>query len=331
MYLPLIALAVLAVIALERSIRAVTRPSPRLARSVFVVALAAATVGLGARSAQRNAEYADPLRLWQTAETDYPHARLHYAVGVELAKQGRAAESITKFQQASQEYPRADFARGLVLASLARQEDAMAALHAFIARRPDDVDVPAAYVAIGKSATALGDGKRAEEAYRTALRLVPGFIDAQVALADLLRRAGRYDEAAAAYRIYLTSVPNDANARSNLGIALVAKGDAAAAVTEFAAAAALAPGDAAKHENLAHALASMSRMDEAIASYRTALALAPGRPELRSALGSALVTRGKTEGLAEIQRALAAAPVNPAVRSDAQAAVEWLATHPRGL
>ena len=329
MYLPLIAFTVLTVIAIARIVHVVARVSPQAVPFTLGVTLASAGVALATRTVHRNAEYADPLRLWQTTEANYPHARVRYTVGVELAKQGRAAESIAKFQEASPEYPRADFALGLAFASLSRHDEALHALNAFITRRPDDVEVPAAYVAIGKSAAALGHGDRAEAAYRTALRLVPGSLDAQLALADLLRRAERYDEAAAAYRAYLGGAPTDANARSNLGIALVAKGDAIEALAEFTAAAALAPGDAAKHENLAHALAGVGRLDAAIESYRTALALAPGRPELRSALGNALVMRGKTdEGLTEIRRALAAAPGNPAVRSDAQTTSEWLAAHP---
>jgi Flp pilus assembly protein TadD len=249
-------------------------------------------------------------------------------VGVELAKQGRAADALANFQLASAEYPKADFALGLTFASLNRHDEALRALDAFLVRVPDDVDVPAAYAAIGRSAAALDQRQVAEGAYRTALRLVPSTDAARIGLADLLRRASRDDEAIVEYRAYLARVPGDANAHSNLGIALIAKGDGAAAVEAFTAAVRLAPGDAEKHENLGHALASSGRMAEAVASYQTAVALAPNRPEFRSALGSALVVQGNVEeGLTEIRRALAADPGNPAVRSDAQLAADWVQSH----
>ncbi len=83
------------------------------------------------------------------------------------------------------------------------------------AERPD------AHLNLGLVATAAGDAERAEAAYRTALRLDPGFTPGYANLADLMRELGRDEEGEQVLRTGIVATPADADLRHALGLLLV--------------------------------------------------------------------------------------------------------------
>jgi Tfp pilus assembly protein PilF len=74
---------------------------------------------------------------------------------------------------------------------------------------------------LGLIAVALGDPQRAEQAYRTALRLDPAFAPGYVNLADLYRQQGRDAEGEQLLRSAVASAPEDADIQHALGLLLV--------------------------------------------------------------------------------------------------------------
>ena len=83
MYLPLMALAVLAVVAAD-ALAARARGHAALARVAAGVALAAVVVALGSATVRRNAEYASPIALAQTVVERRPTAVAHHILGEQL-------------------------------------------------------------------------------------------------------------------------------------------------------------------------------------------------------------------------------------------------------
>ena len=138
-------------------------------------------------------------------------------------------------------------------------------------------------------------GKDALEAAAQAARLSPGDPEAQVNLGNILREAGRLDEALAALRQAVTLNPRQPAFRLNFANALRAAGQLAAAEAELRAAIGLAPGFAEAHNNLGHTLFGQpGRLPEAIACYRQALAL---QPDFRAAAENLLFALNYLDGV----------------------------------
>src|SRR6201999_2089872 len=93
MYLPLAALVSLVVV----GIRYALSRGPAVLRTRYAAAALAAVVcvPLAIRTVLRNAEYADPLRLWTTVVDRYPHGRARMSLATELAEAGQHEQAIT--------------------------------------------------------------------------------------------------------------------------------------------------------------------------------------------------------------------------------------------
>ena len=209
MYLPLAALVVLAV-ATVRTL------GPRWRPAVTVGAVALTTV-LVSVTMRRNAEFLDPVALWQGVVDYRPHARARHALGFALERAGRRDEAMAQYRLAAGAFPLAHYNLALQLAAAGRTGEAIVEL-------------------------------------RERLRGAPGDTDARGHLADLLLQRGQYGEAADEYARYLRAAPDNAAAHNNFGLALVKLQRVADAVREFRAAVALAPKDAGASLNLARAL-----------------------------------------------------------------------------
>jgi protein O-mannosyl-transferase len=123
--------------------------------------------------------------------------------------------------------------------------------------------------------------------WRHALATTEDNGEAELALANALRRDDRLEEALEHYRQALTfqeSLP----LLTNMGIALVQLGQLEEATSQFRRAADLYPHSARAHITLAAALADQGEFDEAIAEYREALKLAPNDATARQELDKLL-------------------------------------------
>jgi hypothetical protein len=125
MYVPLMALATLAVLAVWFVVRA------RVAR---VALLIVAVAGLGTLTMRRTAEYASGVRLARTVVERRPTAVAHHLLGEQLAIAGQTAEAETELRAAVQMGDsRARYQLAVVLVNAQRLPEAAAQLEAFVA------------------------------------------------------------------------------------------------------------------------------------------------------------------------------------------------------
>ncbi|HVJ51920.1 MAG TPA: tetratricopeptide repeat protein [Aliidongia sp.] len=149
----------------------------------------------------------------------------------------------------------------------------------------------------------------AARAFAEALRMAPGMVEADCALAALAGEQGRIDEAAAHYRRILAAKPDCTEALTGLGGLLLGAGRTEEAAGSFARVAELLPEVAEAHANSAQALKALGRLDEATAAYERALALRPGLVQAWNELGSVHAAQGRTEqAIAHYRHAIGLAP-----------------------
>ena len=246
---------------------------------------------LGMVTFARNAEYKNPIAIWQGVVDNHPHGRAHYNLAIALKAAGRDHEAIEHYRAAVPGEPAAYYALGFEASQAGQFTDAASQLGEFVRLRPVDVAAPKAWLLLGEALVQLRRLDEAESAFQSALQLSPDYADAIGKLADLRLGRERFDEAIKNYRAYLALIPNSVNARHSLGLALALSGHDAEAVTEFAAAVALRPSDPQFRKSLGTALSSTGRLDEAIAQYREALRLAPNDDVIRSEYAAALAAR----------------------------------------
>lgn len=259
MYLPLVALATLAVTAAWSLLRpgdaasGSRGPAWRAWTSgalalVVAAALAMATVA-------RNREYANPITLAQTVVDRRPSGVAHHMLGEQLALANRVDEALPHLQQAvSLGNTRARFQLGLLLL---QRQDLPGATQQFeeVVRldgvpqtlrwlEPPLLDVLQARAYLGQIYAAGRRWVDAEAQARAVLARVPTHVDARRVLGAALVGQQRWAESITEQRQYLDARPNDTQARVNLGVALIATGQMDAAVAEFQRAVAADPSNA---------------------------------------------------------------------------------------
>ena len=268
MYLPLAAVAVLAVLAVRAALRRLPDSSMVRPSIAGVGALAIAATVLGTLTVRRNAEYKSLTGLWQGVLDHRPSGRAHYNLAVALKDEGRTDEAIAHYRQAAGDEPAAHYALGFELGSRGAFDEAAAHLREFIRLDPDDELAPKAHFLLGQSLVRLGMNAEAAEAFRRVLQMRPRDADARVALADLLISEERYADAVPLYREYLSLVPGNAGAHHNLGLALLSTESEAEALNEFERAVTLKPNDPDLRLSFGHSLAAVGRLDDAIAQFQ---------------------------------------------------------------
>jgi tetratricopeptide (TPR) repeat protein len=209
MYLPLVAVAALAVFA-ARSLTA-KRPAWRPVLAVAaVLACAAVTV-------QRNAEFGDPVELWRGVVAHRPHARARHALGFALQLAGRREDAMVQYRLAAPDYSLAHFNMGLQLEADGRLDEAAAEFRERLRREPSDTD------ARGRLADVLlrqGRFEAAAAEYAEFIRRAPGSAAAHNNLGLALVQQDRIDDAIREFRVAVSLAPEDRGARQNLQRAL---------------------------------------------------------------------------------------------------------------
>jgi len=245
MYVPLMALATLAVLAVWFVVRA------RVAR---VALLIVAVAGLGTLTMRRTAEYASGVRLARTVVERRPTAVAHHLLGEQLAIAGQTAEAETELRAAVQMGDsRARYQLAVVLVNAQRLPEAAAQLEAFVATtgvpqrlrwlEPPLLDVLTARLQLAQIYITGRRWADAAAQTRLVLEVVPRHPEASRLLGTSLVAAQVWPEAIAVLQDYLTLRPDDGRTRTNLAIALIASGRLDEAVPELQRAAATDPND----------------------------------------------------------------------------------------
>jgi len=249
MYLPLIALATLAVIAAWSVVGGSARAGagdrrprwPGWASAVLTLAVAGA---LAAATVARNREYATPITLAQTVVDRRPSGVAHHMLGEQLGIANRVDEAVGHLQEAvAQGNTRARFQLGVLLVQrgdlpgATRQFEEVVRLSGVQQPmrwlEPPLLDVLQSRQYLGQIYAVDRRWVEAEAQAREVLARVPAHVDARRVLAAALVGQQRWAESITEHQQYLAARPGDAQARVNLGVALIATGQLDAAVAEF--------------------------------------------------------------------------------------------------
>jgi tetratricopeptide (TPR) repeat protein len=147
--------------------------------------------------------------------------------------------------------------------------------------------------------------------YHTALRLKPGYPEAQFFLGNALDQQGKTAEAIEQYQKELWYKPLQIQTHIFLGVALAKQKKFDEAAAHYRAALKFEPESAVAHNNLARLLHTRGRLDEAIEHYQAALKYDPTLAQAHNNLGALWLQKGKlAEGAAQLHEALRLNPGN---------------------
>jgi protein O-mannosyl-transferase len=274
MYLPLAGLTVLALAGVQR-----------LGRRRVVALVAAAATGFGVLAVQRNADYADDVRLWSDTMAKRPlNPRAHYNGGLALLRRGEAAPALARFQEAVRlkpDHAEAHASAGTALLQLGRAADALPWYERALQLNPV---YPRAHYNYGLALFRAGDLPRAIASFERALQQAPELADAHTSLGNALFQLDRTAEALRHYEQALRIDAGLVDAHYNAGNACLELGRVDEAIGHFAAAVRFAPDDAELRNNFGGALLTAGRRAEAMAQFEHALRLRPGYADARSNL-----------------------------------------------
>ena len=276
MYLPLVAVVVLALSALLQIVRD---------RRLTTAVVAGLSLILGIATFHRNSEYYDQTMLWRQVLDRFPHGRAHYNYGLRLKDAGQRDAAIREYQIAAADLPDAEYALGFELLNDHRYDEAAARLRRYLQLKPLDIDAIKASNLLGRALLASGHPADAIVCYRETLRMQPRNADAMSGIGEALLKLEKFEEAAAAFRASLQQSAEVPAVHFNLGFALMQLGRFDEAIAALTTAARLDPQNAAAHGNLATSLAQLGRFDDAIAEFRLAASAEPdpaAREEIRA-------------------------------------------------
>jgi hypothetical protein len=181
MYLPLMALVVLAVVGVSRVAARKGPPYESVVApnaSVVGRALTARQIGiglvvcllLGTGTILRNREYRSRLSIAQTIVDRWPSGRGYFLLGSELVDAGRNQEALVPLRASARDYPGAHFALGTELLAAGKVDEAIVELEEFLRLRPEDVSAVPAHDLLGRAYVTKNDAERALQHFDIVLR-----------------------------------------------------------------------------------------------------------------------------------------------------------------
>ena len=280
MYLPLVALVVLAVVAasfLTRSRSSAGAATVAIAAMMFSIATVA-----------RTREYASPVLLARSAVERYPTSTAHHQLGVALLVAGDRDAAMNELRQAIPGAPRAHYTLGVELVKEGKTNEAIEQFQAFLREQPNLVEAITARQLLGRALAQQQRWSEAIEQEQQVLTMNPSEaqrLDTHALLAEALFGAERFQDAIAHCLEYLRARPRDGRVLTRLGISLVAIGRLGDAIAAFRRAADAAPTDADAQLNLASALEDHKDYEEALVYAQRALELRPGHAQAHELVG----------------------------------------------
>ncbi|MCB1764564.1 MAG: tetratricopeptide repeat protein [Candidatus Competibacteraceae bacterium] len=183
---------------------------------------------------------------------------------------------------------------GVVLREHGAQEEALAALERAHAAHPQE---PTILVNRGRVLQDLQQVEPAMAAFRAALELDAGCLEARLSLGELLDAQDRWDDALAILQPALALASDHAEFAAQvhyaIAHALFAQRQLREAEQHLREAVRLDPAYSGAHNGLGNLLRDQSRLEEALVCYQTAVMLRPNQPEFHSNLGNVLRELGQ--------------------------------------
>lgn len=251
----------------------------------------------------------DPLSTSESKVVDDDHRRARA-----LARRGELDESRTLFERLVERYPKSGFLRadyGYWLIKAGEYELATTMLERARSLNEDTANVA---LNLGAARRRLGDLSGAESAYRHALEVSPGYLDAELALARLFKREGKLDAALAVLQKAASVGSNEERALSlfALGRVQLAKHRKEPARRCFQQAVDRAPSSAELRLRIARVWlhdASRDTRRWALEAAESAALLAPDDAKILTALGQAReAVQDRKNAKIAYERALQQAP-----------------------
>ena len=182
-------------------------------------------------------------------------------------------------------------------------------------------DTEIAHNALGEDLLKRGHLDEAIAHFQTAVRIRPGFLDAESNLGVALLQQGKPDEAIVEFQKVLARNPKFAKGYFDMGAALLQKQNPEGAIAEFRKAIAFRPDYAEAHNNLAIALFQTDQIDEAITHWERSVAIDKENAEAHNNLAVALLRKGRLpEAIAHWRKTLQLQPE----RVGAQLSLAWV-------
>ncbi len=279
MYLPLLALVVLGVLAVDYAWRRTARAPdgregpPRAISLVPAILLLVVSAALAWGTIGRNREYASALTLTQTVAERRPTSVAHHMFGEQLLAAGRRDEAVGQLTQAVEKgNSRAGLLLGAALFEQGNPPAAVARLEAFIRSseaprplvprwlEPPATEVVDARLALGQIFASQREWRRAGEQAVLVLAAFPRHVGAKKLLADMLFEQQQWETAAGHYRDYLLARPADVQALINFGVTKVATGNLDDAIAAFGRAVDVEPANVRAAQLLGLARADRARL-----------------------------------------------------------------------
>ncbi len=158
-----------------------------------------------------------------------------------------------------------------------------------------------------------------------AVAIAPEYPEALNGLGVGLARQGRVQDALDAYRRALAIKPAYDDAETNWGVALAQQGDLSGAIEHYQRALAINPDNSNAHVNWGNALVRLNRAGEAISHYAAALRIRADNADAHHNWGVALARQGKfAEAIEHFRAALAIEPGHAEAREYLERATELL-------
>jgi predicted O-linked N-acetylglucosamine transferase (SPINDLY family) len=258
----------------------------------------------------RAGEFAAARRLYRQVLARAPaHTLALYRSGLLELQDGHPDTALALVEQAiaaDASEPRYQFVLGQVRQTLRRWDKAIEAYESALKLQPDFLD---AWNNIGICRQRRGQLQQAAAAYRQALLLEPRNAGVIANLGTVLREMGELVEAVELLRAAVDLEPAVASHSVNLGIAYWNQGNFSAAERTLNETLARAPDDADAVFNLGNALHGLGRQREAIDRYRQALTLRPDHADALINLGNVHTELGEFAlGMKAYDAALRAQP-----------------------
>jgi Flp pilus assembly protein TadD len=322
MYLPLMALVVLAVVGVYRLLvrrgtsldverRGASSDAPARAPAggpegpplrVPIAVLTVVCVLLAAGVMLRAREYQSVRSIAQANVDRYPHGRSRLALARELVAVNEHSAALPLLEAAIGDYPPARLGLATELATSGRLADAVVQAREFIRLLPDNAELPTARDLIGRSLALQGQYAAAAEEFRLLAEARPNDPAPRVSIGDALLRQARVSDAIASYEAALRLKPGDPDILLQLGLAYGAAGRRQEATMAFESAAAGRPDDLRLLNLWGRSLAAEGRYMDAVMPMRRVVELAPSD-------STAIDNLRVIEDLASRQRAAMPGPV----------------------
>jgi tetratricopeptide (TPR) repeat protein len=295
MYLPLAALIAFVVVAARAALLHATRsPGRELRRgtaqemrrgpSWSAGALALVVIPLAVLTIQRNSDYADERRLWETTLERWPTARAHRNYATVLKRAGYRDEVIDHLRLSLDGHPEGRYALGYELFEQGRFAEAIEELRRFAVDVPNDRFVTTARGLVAESLQRLGRLDEAIQEYEGVTAAWPQSEPAWRGLGLALAQAGRHREAIAALERAIALDAANGGTRRAIASLLLQEDKPSDALPHAEAAVRLAPSDPAARFVTGVALIGVGRIPEAERELRTAIELDPSNPDARDLL-----------------------------------------------